>query len=363
MEYAAGRNVRGYLSFARQDAAAFLDNLPFEDIDDVVRQNWITRWTKVGDEHCLLGDLDIKRGAFDEATEAWLCALTAFEVARRLVDEDDPRSRDVSIKVDGGIQRFESSLVQKIERVKIAYCDQAELPAYYLPAGSPDLPAPAVICISMEEETGATLLARLLPAVIGRAMSILVVSHGDVSNRSPGQSEALLSSCLDYLSVRRDVDKARIAVYGDGFSAVLATEFAASDDRLAAAVCDGGLWNCARIMASVDWMTRTSDMPSEDDVISARRLQSIRRLRCPVLVVAGERSIAGVPEAIKLQSDCMAARIDLELAMPPMIRSPGWEIENFVTSDNRIFRWLEHKLAHSPAPQPLLARTTRSPGK
>lgn len=348
MEYAASRNERGDLSSARRGAAAFLDNF-FEDIGEaIVRQNWSARWTKIGDEHCLLGDLNITKGAFNAATEAWLCALTAFEIARRLVDEDDPRYRDVLAKVDGNIQRFELSLVQKVERVKIACCDHAELLAHYLPADSPDLPAPAVICISMEQETAATLLARVLPALVGRGMSALVISHDDVSNHPRGQSEALLSSCLDYLSVRADVDATRIGVYGEGFSAALATEFAASDRRVAAAVCDGGLWNWARILASVGWMTRAADV-AIDDVMSARRSQLIRRLRCPVLVVAGGRGIVSLSEAIKLQADCISAGIDLELAMPRMIRSPQGQIENFVTSDDCIFEWLEHRLAHSLA--------------
>lgn len=351
MEYAASRCVRDDLSSGRRGVAAFLDNLSVEDNHGAVgRQNWIAKWTKIGDEHCFLGDLNFKKGAFDEATEAWLCALTAFEIARRLVDEDDPRSGDISAKVDRGIQRFELSLAQKIERARIAYCDHAEFVAYCLPAGSPHLPAPAVICISMEQETGATLLARLLPVVIGRCMSVLVISHDDVSNHSRGQSEALLSSCLDYLSARPDVDSTRIGVYGEGFSAALATEFAVSDRRVAAAVCDGGLWNWARILTSVGWMTSAADVAIDDGEISARRSQLIRRLRCPVLVVAGGRGIVSVSEAVKLQADCMAARIDLELAMPRLIRSSGGEMENFVTSDDCIFGWLEHKLTRSSAP-------------
>ncbi|MGY4298927.1 hypothetical protein ACVWXN_007022 [Bradyrhizobium sp. i1.4.4] len=346
MEYAACYDVRGDLSSARRGAAAFLSNFLVEECSGPLgRQSWIARWTKIGEEHCLLGDLHIKKGAFDEATEAWLCALTAFEVARRLVDEDGPRSRDVSAKVDGAIQRFELSLARKIERVEISCCDHAELFAYYLPAGNPDLPAPVVICISIEEETGATLLARLLPVVVGRGMSILVISHDDVSNHLRGQSEGLLSSCLDYLSARRDVDPARIGVYGEGFSAVLATKFAASDRRVVAAVCDGGLWNWARILASVGWMTSTADAAVDDDVMSARRSQLMRHLRCPVLVVAGGRGIVSVSEAIKLHADCMAARIDLQLAIPQMIQSPGVEFENFVTYDDCIFGWLERKLA------------------
>ncbi|RXH38655.1 hypothetical protein XH99_00835, partial [Bradyrhizobium nanningense] len=345
MEQAFWRHVRGDLSSARRGAAAFLDSLPVDDDYDANRrQDWIAEWKRIGDEHYILGDLNLKKKAFDEAAEAWLYALTAFEIAGRLIEEDGLQSGDISAKVEGGIRRFESSQAQKLERVKIPCCDQTELPAYYLPAGNPDLPTSAVMCISMEHETAATLLGRLLPAVIGRSMSVLVLSHGDVSHHSRGQSETLLSACLDYLAVRPDVDANRIAIFGEGLSAALATEFAVSDRRLAAAVCDGGLWNWARILASIGWMTRTTDGVLEQGAMSARRSQIIRRLRCPVLVVAGGRGIVSVSEAIKLQADCMAECIDLELAIPRMIRSLGGEIENFVTSDDCIFGWLEQKL-------------------
>ncbi|MCK1299716.1 hypothetical protein IVB33_39275 [Bradyrhizobium sp. 24] len=345
------------LSSARRGAAAFLDNIADEDeYETGGRQNWFARWKKIGNDHYVLGDLNLKEGAFAEAAEAWLCALTAFEIARRLVNEADPQSEDVSAKVDGGIQRFRSSHLQKLEQVKIPCSEQADLPAYHLRAGSPDLPSSAIICISMEQETRATLLGRLLPVMIGRGVSALVVSHGDVSHRSRGQSETLLSHCLDYLAVRPEVDATRIGVYGEGLSAALATEFAASDDRLAAAVCDGGLWHWARIVASVGWMTRNTDGAVDHDVISARRTQILRGLKCPVLVVAGGRGIVDVSEALKLQADCMAARIDLELAIPRIIRCHGREIENFVMADDCVFGWLEQKLACSTAPQPLSPR-------
>ncbi|WP_247566700.1 alpha/beta hydrolase [Bradyrhizobium sp. 151] len=305
------------------------------------RQDWIARWTNIGDHHCLLGESNIKNGAVDEATEAWLCALTAFEVARRLVDEDDTRSADLSDRVVMGIQRLKSSLVRQIEQVKIAPCDESELLAYYLPAGDADAPAPAIICISMENETGATLLGRLLPVVIGRGMSVLVISHDDIPHQSRGQSEALLSCCLEYLSVRPDVDAARIGVFGEGLSAALATDLAASDRSVAAAVCDGGLWNWTRTRASISWITRAVDGAVERDATSARRAQ----LKCPALVVTGGRGIVSLSEAIRLQADCIAAGADLDLAVPRIIRSPGAEIENFVTSDDSIFGWLEHKLS------------------
>lgn len=340
---AAWPHVRSDLASTRQDAAAFLDNL-----DGVYgassRRSWVKRWTDIADAHCLVGDLDIEKGAFDDAAEAWLCALTAFEVARRLVEEDDPQNGVVSAKVEAGVQRFRS-LERKVECVQLACDDKAEFLAYYLSAGGPDLPVPAVICISSEEESGATLLGRLLPAVVGRGISVLVVSHDDLSNNWRGQANVLLSCCLDYLSGRPDVDASRIGVSGEGLSAVLATDFALADRRVAAAVCDAGLWIWARTLASVAWFTRTPDVIDEA-VPSARRSRLVRQLKCPVLVVAGGRGIVSATEAIKLQAEC-EARIDLELAMAQITRTPAGDIENFVTSDDCIFGWLEHKLARS----------------
>lgn len=340
MECATWPDAKADLSSTRRDATAFLDNL--EELSEAaVRRSWIARWTNIGDAHVLLADQNVKTGAFDAATEACLCALTAFELARRLGDEEDPQDRGISAKVEAVVERFESFL-DKIERVLIPCSDQAELAAYYLPDDNSDLRSPAVICISSEQEPAAILLGRLLPVVTGRKMSVLVVSRADLESDSSGQSEILLSYCLEFLSVRPGVDVNRIGVYGDGLSAALASRFAAFDDRVAAAVCDGGLWNWTWSLASVSWMTRAVD---ELDVLSAGRSRLITQLRCPVLVVAGGRGVVSVSEALKLQADCMAMQIDLELAIPRLMRIAEEQIEDFVNSDDCIFRWLERKLA------------------
>ncbi|MGY4601531.1 hypothetical protein ACVWXL_009277 [Bradyrhizobium sp. GM22.5] len=311
----------------------------------LLRQNWGAAWAGTGDAYCRLANLNINKKEYEEATEAWLCALTAFEIARRLVADDDQRRADVSAKVDAGLQRIGLSFGHEVESVRIACGDLGEVLAYYLPAGTPHSRAPAVICISNEEEKGATLLGRLLPVVIGRRMSVLVVSHEEIANRARGGSKIVLSHCLDHLSARRDVDSSRIGVYGDGLSASLATDFAAYDHRIAAAVCDGGIWNWTRFLRSLDWMTSTDD--GEDrDMVSRHRSRLARLPNCPILVVAGGRGVVSVSEAIKLQAACMTARIDVDLVMPQLIRGgQGEEVDNFVSSDGCIFRWLEQKLA------------------
>lgn len=343
MLYAAWPQVCGDLASTRRDAAVFLDKL--EGVwADTSRQNWAAKWIEIGDAQCFLCDLNLKKEALTEAAEAWLSALTAFEVARRLIDEDDELREEVSAKVESGIQRFGSSLKPKVERVPFACVDQGEFEAYYLPAAQSDEGSPAVICISREEESRATLLGRLWPVVIGRGISLLVVSHDDFSDHSPGQSESFLSYCVDLLSARPDVDATRIGVYGEGLSAILATDFAVFDQRISAAVCDGGLWKWASTMASIGWMAGTADIVDED-VLSIRRLRLARQLKCPVLVVAGGRGVVSESEAINLQADCAAARIDLELAVSRVTQTPTGEIENFVTSDDRIFTWLQRRLA------------------
>lgn len=349
MQHVAWPRVRGDLPSTRRGAALFLENLHIEGIHDAARrQYWLARWARIGKAQCLLAEMNLQKGAFEKAIEAWLCGLTAFELAKRLVGEEDQETRDISAKIEAGVH-LGISLQQKLERVQIDWCDEFPLAAYYLRAGASGTSFPAVLCISREEEPAAMLLGRLLPVVAGRSISLLVVSYDDVSKEHRSGPEIFLSGCLDYLLTRPDVDARRIGIFGEGLSAVAATSLAASDRRVAAAVCDGGHWNWTRVVASVDWMTNAANVV-DDDMTPARRLRLIPRFKCPVLVVPGGRSLVSVSDALKLQADCAAAGIDLELSIPKTTHTPIGEIENFVTSDDDIFGWLQHRLTQSRSP-------------
>ncbi|UVO30472.1 hypothetical protein [Bradyrhizobium arachidis] len=181
MEYADWGQVSGDLASTRRSAALFLDNLPADhNLWAISRRKWGATWRRIADAHCQAADLNLKKRVFKEAVEAWLCALTALEVANRINDGDDPQAQDISAEVALGIQRFGSSLERKIERTHIPCCDEPELPAYYLPAATTGICTPTVICISREEETGVALLGRLSPVVMGRSMSLLLISHEDI---------------------------------------------------------------------------------------------------------------------------------------------------------------------------------------
>ncbi|MDF0498666.1 hypothetical protein [Bradyrhizobium yuanmingense] len=327
------------LASTRHSAAAFLDN--WDGSRTAAGTEWLSRWIAIGDAHGMLGTAKGREGKVDEAATAWLCALTAFEIAKRLAREHAVQGEDVSAKIGSAMETF-GSLKQRIERVQIECYDQSVIDAHYLPSDASSR-APAIICISAEDETSKTLLGRLLPAAAHRGMSVLAITYDDVSDNRRGHSNEILSCCLDFLSARDDVDATRIGVYGEGMAAALATDLAAFDSRVAAAVCDGGLWNWARTLAAVEWVAGVPNTRN-DEVIAARRLRLLRRLKCPVLVVAGGRGIVSASEAIELQNASAAARTDLQLIISPSTMTDAGEVENFVICDDRIFGWLEQRL-------------------
>lgn len=338
MESRAWLAKRSDLASTRRGASSFLDSLSSEDCALAARQNWAKTWIKVGQYNCRLVELNLQKQALDIAKEAWLCALTAFEVARRLLS-DSSASPEISARVENDFQKFGPALGHTVQTLRIT-CDHVQLPACYLPAAGTNLRSPAVICISSDEERRMSLLGRLLPVIIGRKMSILVVSHEDVAGHSRGESELLLARCLDYLSDCADIDRNRIAVYGDGLSAALATDFAANDSRVAAAVCDAGLWNRARTLGCVRWLTRATE---DAEAISTPPARLMPKINCPILVPVSARGIVSVSDAIELHANCMAAGVPLEVILPQMYRG-GEEPDNFVSLDERIFDWLEKKL-------------------
>ena len=333
------------LASARRNAAVFIDNLPIADVGEASeRQRWVSTWIRTGDRYSSLADLGVRSGAVERAREAWLCAMTAFEVAKRIVDPCNPDHLHIVAKMQACVHKFGLYHARSIERVRIACCDQPELVTYYLPHDSPERHAPSIICISNQGESISEFLGKVLPAAVGRGMSLLVVDGSELSDHPTFKSDILLGCCVDYLSDRSDVDRCRIGVYGEGMAAVEATSLASSDRRIAAAVCDGGLWQFAWTRSSIDCMSGLAGELCDEEASSARRMRLVRRMRCPVLVVSGPRESVDLSEAISLQADCKAAGIDMSVVVSRTVETPLGGIENFLTADEFIFGWLERKL-------------------
>ncbi|WP_146992353.1 alpha/beta hydrolase family protein [Bradyrhizobium macuxiense] len=327
----------------RTRVASFIDNLsPSSMLGAKSRARWVGSWVSLGNRYSALAGRAFRSEDADKARENWLCAFTAFEVARWLTDPRSQARLRLSHRSNACFQQFELCLTRPLERIQINSFDDERLTGYFLPAVSSRAVAPALICIADADISVDGILRRLSPVTIGRGISLLVVDGSDTLRCPPREASVWLSCWLDHLAGRSDIDSGRIAVYGEGMAAWQASSFAASDDRLAAAVCDGGLLESLRQRSALRWMAGTRAAMQKSKAISALRFA--RRIRCPFLVVAGGSGLHRGLDAIHLHSDCVSAGVDMTLALPRTIRTSTGDLENFVTTDNFVFDWLEKKL-------------------
>jgi dienelactone hydrolase len=90
---------------------------------------------------------------------------------------------------------------------------------------------------------------------------------------------------MDYLTTRDDIDERRIAVLGDGAGSSFVARGVALDNRFAAVVCDGGIWDMHERAFLMNRLSR-------DGIGSGgfERSWLGRRFHCPVLITVGEEA-------------------------------------------------------------------------
>src|SRR5260370_37745516 len=165
------------------------------------------------------------------------------------------------------------------------------LEGYFLPAPGGSNRAPAVICIGEPGQRKEEYLSKVARYASDRGMSMLAVDllGADANARFEevvGRSdlEATIGHIMDYLVEREDVDGHRIAILADGWGSSFVARGIAFDDRFAAAVCDGGIWDIHERAFLRDRVA------PRDPQVAARPIfsRAARNIKCPVLISAGE---------------------------------------------------------------------------
>jgi dienelactone hydrolase len=94
--------------------------------------------------------------------------------------------------------------------------------------------------------------------------------------------ESSVGHVMDYLTTRDDVDEHRIAILGDGAGSSFVARGVALDNRFAAVVCDGGLWDMHEHAFLMNRFSR--------DGAGSMGIEAAwpgRRFHCPVLIPVG----------------------------------------------------------------------------
>ncbi|PZA11142.1 hypothetical protein DNX69_17680 [Rhodopseudomonas palustris] len=243
---------RRLLCVAKNDGVSFYECLTAAQL---IRSNngpgWRQAWEELARTHLRRAEDFVRAGNGAAAQKAWLHAANYFMAA---AIGSNPESADPALGALAGncLRHYLENLRPQGETVAIPWLEGRSLEGFFLPVGSLGADAaPVVVCIAETRRTKEEILSLVLRSARQRGMSLLCVDLPDDAAAARSGPATAITAILDYLIDCRGIDRTRIAVIGDGSPSSLVTRGIALDGRVAAAVCDGGLWDL--------WASRQTD--------------------------------------------------------------------------------------------------------
>jgi dienelactone hydrolase len=158
--------------------------------------------------------------------------------------------------------------------------------------------------------------------------------------------ESSVSHVMDYLTMRDDVDEHRIALVGDSAGSSFVARGVALDNRFAAAVCDGGLWD---MHEHAFLMNRL--LPDGSGSGGVEGSWPGLRFHCPVLITVGGQGwlksgiVADLFERLKTHH----RDISLKIFESSETAAAQGHHDNPTLANEFIFDWVADRLDRAPA--------------
>jgi dienelactone hydrolase len=329
-------------------------------IDPQDEDSWYQEWKRTADANHERGNTALSRGHVLTAQSNWLRAINYYQAAAYPFDAADNRQQAALLRSRSCAHHYLEHLTPAGEVVDIPWLDDYSLQGYFLPAPSRAGPAPVVVCLGEPGSRKEELLYKLARYARDRGMSMLAVDlcgsgTGAKFEKVAGRSdlETAIGHVVDYLLTRDDVDQRRIAIFGDGSGSSFVARGAALDRRLAAAVCDGGIWD---LHERAFLMRRVASLDCGLAAMS-RRSSIARYIKCPVLVTLGEHGWLEKDQVTLLFEQIKASHRDIELKIfrGSETAAAQGHADNPTLANEYIFDWISDRLA-IPAKQSLRRR-------
>jgi dienelactone hydrolase len=316
--------------------------------------SWYGEWKRVADTNNARGNAALGSGNIPTARSNWLRALNYYQAAAFPCDQtgQDRRAAIESMRECAG--KYLRYGKPAGEVVLIPWPTGYPLEGYFLPAPGGSNRAPAVICIGEPGQRKEEYLSTVARYASDRGMSMLAVDllGADANARFEevvGRSdlEATIGHIMDYLVEREDVDGHRIAILADGWGSSFVARGIAFDDRFAAAVCDGGIWDLHERAFLWDRFA-----PQDANVVSMPPVLGgvARNIKCPVLISAGERGWLK-PDRMKQFYDELKADgrdVTLRIFTSDETAAAQGHADNTTLANEFIFDWLASRLGIHP---------------
>lgn len=312
--------------------------------------SWYREWKRIADANYERGNAALCQGHVLTAKSNWLRAISYYQSAAFPFDRDDEDHRAAIGSMRQCARDYLQHRKPRGEVVMIPWPGGYPLEGYFLPAPGVEGRAPAIICIGEPGQRKEEYLYKVARYASERGMSLLAV---DLLGSGPeaefeqivGRSdlEMTVGHIMDYLVERQDVDPGRIAILADGCGSSFVARGIAFDDRFAAAVCDGGIWD---LHERAFLIGRT---PFEAEFLRSGLSRVARNIKCPVLISTGERGWLKAERVRELYDHLKADGRDVTLKIfsDGETAAAQGHADNPTLASEYIFDWVASRLGIS----------------
>lgn len=323
-------------------------------IDGVDDTSWYMAWMETADASRVRADAAFARGGVLTARSNWLRAMNYYQAAAFPFDRADANYRSAISRMRECARNYVRNARPRGEVVQIEWPGGYPLEAYFLPAPGVIGRAPAVICFSEPGQHKEEYLYRAAHYAADRGMALLAVDLFGAEADSDFDEivgrrdlESTVGYAMDYLVMRDDIDETRIAIVSDAMRSSFVARGIAFDERFAAAVCDGGVWD----LHERDFLR--DRIVAHDPTFTLRPIPSraARNIKCPVLIPAGERGWLQPERVRQLYESLLAEGRDVTLKMFTTRETAAAQghADNPTLANEFIFDWIESRLARNSA--------------
>jgi dienelactone hydrolase len=317
-------------------------------IDLSEKESWPREWKRTADVNYERAKRALNDGHLLTAKSNWLRAISYYLAAATDFDSPDEDINGLLQSIRTCARSYLEHLIPGGEVVQIPWLDDYSLEGYFLPSQNIRDRSAVVICIGEPGHRKEEFLYKTARYARDRGMSLLAVDllgpdgglhFGELVGRP--DLETAVGSVLDYLLTRKDVDETRIAILGDGGGSSFVARGIAMDQRLAAAVCDGGVWD---LLERNFLRRRVSSGAAVGTPGSEYSLA--QTLKCPVLVTVGENGWLEADRVFDLVNQLRTDRQDVSLKIFPGSETASCQghIDNPSLANEFIFDWIADRL-------------------
>jgi dienelactone hydrolase len=315
--------------------------------------SWYREWLGIADLSHERANAAFARGHVLTAQSNWLRAINYYRASTFAFEAADRKRQDALGTMRACARRYIAHLRPAGEVVEIPWLEGHALEGYFLPPPVASARTPVVVCMGDPGHRKEEYLFKVARHARERGMSLLAVDllgsgTGANFDEVVGHPDLELSvGCvMDYLTTRDDIDEHRIAVLGDGAGSSFVARGVALDNRFAAVVCDGGIWD---MHERAFLMNRLSVGGAGSREFERGWLG--RRFHCPVLVTVGGQGWleSGVVADLFERLEAHHPDISLKIFESSETAAAQGHYDNPTLANEFIFDWVADRLESKPA--------------